>query len=68
MKKERKAIIVLLIVLALTSILWLPATVMALTDNYDKFQYYVKALEYGLKGLEAYLRFIIELFKTALAT
>lgn len=54
-------------VLIITSIIWLPAITFALTDNYDKFQYYVKALEYGLKGLVEYFKFIIELFKVAIS-
>ena len=63
---KRKTVIAIILFIAFTSILWIPATVFAITNSLDKFQYYVKALEYGLKGLEAYFKFIIELFKTAL--
>ncbi len=60
--------LVLLIVAALlTSPIWLPAVALAVTDQLDRFDYYVKALEYGLKGLIEYLKFVIELFKTAVS-
>jgi len=64
-KKLRRLVVASVVVLLLTSIIWVPAIAFALTDNYDKFNYYVKALEYGLKGLQEYLKFVIELFKVA---
>ncbi|RLE87273.1 MAG: hypothetical protein DRJ67_05140 [Thermoprotei archaeon] len=51
----------------LTSIIWVPALALAATGQVDKFNYYVKALEYGLKGLIEYFNFIVELFKVAVA-
>lgn len=67
-RKTKKLLLVLLIAIVATSIVWFPAVVMAVTDNLDRFDYYVKALEYGLKGLWYYFKFIVELFKTAITT
>ena len=66
MKVSRKLIVVVAVVLLLTSVLWFPAIALAVTDNYDKFEYYLKALEYGLKGLQEYFKFIIELYKISI--
>lgn len=62
---KKKTIFLIVSIVFLTAIIWFPALVLATTDNFDKFQYYVKALEYGLKGLTAYFEFIIKLFRYA---
>ncbi len=64
----KRLIVAAVIILVLTSVIWIPAMVYAATGNTEKLQLYVKAVEYGLKGLQAYFQFIIELFKTAVTT
>ena len=64
MKRSHKILIALLVANGL--MLGVPFTVSAACGNLDKFQLYVKALEYGLKGLTAYFDFIIKLFKAAI--
>ncbi len=63
--RRSKLVAIALVVALLTSIIWVPALTLAATGQIDKFNYYVKALEYGLKGLIEYFKFIIELFKVA---
>ena len=63
---NKKIIIIIIGLLAITSFIWIPAIVFAITDNYDKYAYYLKALEYGLEGLKAYFEFIKDMFKLAL--
>jgi len=64
-----KGKVLLLIVLAtLALLIGIPATVAIATGSPENFQYYIKALEYGLKGLAEYFRFVIELFKVAITT
>lgn len=65
---KRKLLAILIAVLILTSVIWLPALVLAVTNNFDKFDYYIKALEYGLKALVKYFEFILKLFEKAVTT
>lgn len=65
--KNRKVILVIILLTIASSIIWVPAIVLAASGNTDKFQYYLKALEYGLKGLSKYFEFIIDLFKAAVS-
>jgi len=65
---RRKLIGILIVLLVITSFLWVPLVVFAVTDNLDKFDYYVKALEYGLKGLVKYFDFILKLFEKAVTS
>lgn len=62
---NKKILLFVLIVLMATLPLWMPATVFAITDQYDKLTYYLKALEYMYKGLIAYFEWIWRLFKLA---
>lgn len=62
---SRKIIIILLVLLAITSIVWIPAIVFAFQGQAEKFDYYVKALEYMYRGFVIYLQKVIELFKVA---
>jgi hypothetical protein len=62
----RKLIAILVIIIAATSILWMPALTFAVRDEMDKFQYYLKALEYLLAGLREYFNAVIALFKEAI--
>jgi len=55
--------IVLLMLIAVSSIIWLPAV--AAFSHPDKYQYYIKALEYLLKGLQEYFKAVITLFREA---
>jgi len=64
---NRRLVVLGIIALLLTSVIWVPALVFAASGQPEKFQYYVKALEYGLKGLQQYFQFIIELFKAAVS-
>ena len=65
---SRRLVAAALLALLLTSVLWAPAMVFAASGNPEKFDYYVKALEYLLKGLEKYFDAVVELFKTAIST
>jgi len=62
---NKRVVIVVLVVLSITSILWIPAVVFALSGCPEKFDYYVKALEYMFKGLVEYFKWVVELFKIA---
>jgi hypothetical protein len=62
---RRKLILLSLVILIATSFLWMPLTVYAVTDNMDKFQYYVEALKAMVDSLRETLNAIIELFKVA---
>jgi hypothetical protein len=62
----RKLIAILVIIIAATSIVWMPALTFAVRDEMDKFQYYLKALEYLLAGLREYFNAVIALFKEAI--
>jgi len=61
----RKAFMLAITLLALTSVLWVPAVVCVATGQPDKFQYYLQSLDYLLKGLIEYFEAVIELFKVA---
>ena len=65
--RRRTAVILGLVLLACTIFLFAPATVALAEGHPEVFNYYLKALEYGLKGLQEYFNFIIELFKTAVS-
>jgi hypothetical protein len=62
----RRLLVLLIVVLAVTAVVWMPAVVFAVRDEMDKFQYYLKALEYLLAGLREYFNAVIELFKEAI--
>jgi len=68
MKSKRVIIALIVLVLVISSIIWAPALAFALNNDFNKFNYYLKALEYGLKGLIAYFKFVEEMFKLALTT
>ena len=61
----RKAFVLAIALLALTSVLWVPAAVCVATGQPDRFQHYLQALDYLLKGLIEYFKAVIELFKAA---
>ena len=63
--RERTLILLLLLMLTVTSIIWVLAVVYATTGSPEKFQYYVKALESMLEGLKEFFKAVIELFKEA---
>ena len=63
-----KAIVLIALALILTAILWIPAIVFAASGAPEKFQYYVQALEYLLRGLIEYFRHVIELFRAAVSS
>ena len=62
----KKKLIIIGSILTATSIVWLPMIALAVS-NPDKLEFYIKALEYGLKGLKEYFQFIIELFKLVMS-
>jgi len=63
----RKIYILFFLTILFMSILLLPAIVCLATGQPDKFQYYVQALDYLLKGLIEYFKAVVELFKTAVS-
>jgi len=63
LKRVRKRTWFLVFWLVATVPLWLPAVTLATSGKTDVYQYYVKTLEYGLKGLGEYLDFLLEMFK-----
>jgi len=65
--KRRTAVILGLALIICALFLLAPATVALAEGHPEVFNYYLKALEYGLKGLQEYFNFIIELFKTAVS-
>jgi len=75
---RKKLLTISLILLSSTAIIWLPGVVCAATGQIDKYQAYLAALDYLLRGLgetlrlnvEAFGRFaekVIELFKIAIS-
>jgi len=66
MRKSR-AVLICLILGFFALFIVLPAGVALAEGNPQMFDYYIKALEYGLKGLQEYFNFIIELFKVVLS-
>jgi len=63
MTRLEKILLVIVVVLALaTSTTLAVATI----GHPDRLEYFIKALEYGLKGLETYLNFVKELFVEAI--
>jgi len=54
-----------LFIATLLLLFWAPFIAAAAGGDLTRFDYYVKALDYGLRGLTAYLQFIIDLFKAA---
>ena len=65
MRLNRKALLIVALILLASSPVWVPMAVYAATDNMDKFQYYVEALKALLNGLVEYFKAVIELFKEA---
>jgi len=65
LRLNRKVAFIIALALLASSPLWIPATVFAVTDNMDKFQYYVEALKALGNGLVEYFKAVIELFKEA---
>jgi hypothetical protein len=64
-RRNGKTLLIIALILLASSPLWVPATVYAMTDNMDKFQYYLEALKALLDGLVQYFNAVIQLFKTA---
>jgi len=59
----------LLLVVGVISVVAVAGVVVyAAGSNPEKLEYFVKALEYGLKGLKEYFNFIVELFKIAVSS
>jgi len=54
-------VVVALLVLATGAVL-----AVAAVGHPERLEYFIKALEYGLKGLEAYLNFVKDLFIEAI--
>lgn len=65
MRLNRKALLIVALILLASSPVWVPATVYAVKDESDKFQYYLEALKALLNGLVEYFKAVIELFKEA---
>jgi len=65
--RRNRAVLVAVILGLFALFIVLPAGVALAEGNPQMFDYYIKALEYGLKGLQEYFNFIIELFKVALS-
>jgi hypothetical protein len=65
LRLNRKALLIVALILLASSPVWVPATVYAVKDESDKFQYYLEALKALLNGLVEYFKAVIELFKEA---
>ena len=65
LRLNRKALLIVALVLLMSSPVWVPATVYAVKDETEKFQYYMEALKALLDGLVQYFNAVIQLFKTA---
>ena len=65
MKVKWKWIAVGIVTAVNAAILGLPAAIAISSGQPEKLDFYVKALQYGLKGLQAYFGFIVDLFKVA---
>jgi hypothetical protein len=66
LRVNRKALLIVALILLASSPVWVPATVYAVKDESDKFQYYLEALKALLDGLVQYFNAVIQLFKTAI--
>jgi len=64
---RRKRLAAILAILSATAVVWLPGVVCAATGQIDKYQAYLAALDYLLRGLIEYFKAVIELFKTAVS-
>lgn len=68
--KNKRLFIVITITVLITSFIWVPALVFAVTDNLDKYDYYISALNNNLQGLiqalAANTSDLIEFFKANL--
>ncbi|RLF82395.1 hypothetical protein DRN38_00045 [Thermococci archaeon] len=60
---DKKKICFIIILAVLGMLVGVPSVVALANGVPELFEYYVKALEYGLKGLSEYFKFIIDLFK-----
>jgi len=60
---DKKKICFVIILAVLGMFIGVPSTLALAKGVPELFEYYVKALEYGLKGLSEYFKFIIDLFK-----
>lgn len=65
MKVKWKWIAVGIVTAVNAAVLGLPAAVAVASGQLDRLDFYLKALQYGLKGLQAYFGFIVDLFKAA---
>lgn len=62
-KMDKKKICFAIILAILGMLVGVPGAIAVANGTPELFQYYIKALEYGLKGLSEYFKFIVELFK-----
>ena len=65
-KLSKKWLVVGLVTAVNIVVLGVPAAVAIASGQSDKLQLYVKALQYGFKGFQEYLSFIVDLFKAAI--
>ena len=60
---DKKKICFVIVLAILGMFIGVPGVIAVGNGSPELFQYYIKALEYGLKGLSEYFKFIVELFK-----
>jgi hypothetical protein len=66
--KMRKLLALGLVLLVLVAVfIFIPFAVAYSIGHPERFEYYVKALEYGLLGLKEYFKFVLDLFKEAIS-
>jgi cell division protein FtsL len=66
LRLNRKVVLLVALILLASSPVWVPATVYAVKDETEKFQYYMEALKALLDGLVQYFNAVIQLFKTVI--
>jgi len=54
-----KLLVLVLIFVLLTSVVWVPGIVSAAEGHPERFEIYIKTLEFGLRGLYEYFQFLI---------
>jgi hypothetical protein len=67
-KMSKKAIAIIVVLAILIAFVGVPATTALALGHPERFEYYVKALEFALRGLQEYFKTIIELYKLTIST
>jgi len=68
LRLSKKAIAIIVVLAILIAFVGVPATTALALGHPERFEYYVKALDYALRGLVEYFKTIIELYKLTMST